>query len=348
MISIGAIAAMQTRVGAAVGAVAGFVNLDAESSLTGWTTTAGTYITRGGGGGFPNPHQGAAYFTQSSAGTSTITQTVDIAAPLLPAVDAGVQFLEIRHRDRTGIDWSTADIGRVQVECLSAGNVVLAVIGYGEHSPTSRSWADVVAVGLVPPLTRRLRLVQSGVQRGGGTTDYYTDALAVTWRAAPPPLAGGDMGFVALDAETGTAGWSFVAGRVLAEAYLPPHQGAHHFSGGAEVLSQMEQVVAVPAARIAAVDAGTQNVSLGWHERAFEAAGDEGRVYFDFLAADQTTILGTLGSARTRPVHTAWTARSFTGAVPAGTRFIRLNYVANRTNGVSNDYYVDAITAAYL
>lgn len=331
------------------GAVTEFVNLGAEAgAMTGWTTT--TWQARQVASGFPDAHAGSWYFWPGNNATATATQTITIDSARHAAIDAGVQYLELRWRARNADENNSLvqDRGRVIIECLSAADVVLGTIGPAhEYYPARSVWGEAVYRGLVPAATRKLRLILAATRPGSVSNDYYVDSVAVSWETAPAVLVGGDMGFRGLDAETGTLGWEVTAGRVLAVAFVTPHQGLAHFTGGNEAASEMRQDVPVPASRISAVDAGTQNVSLSWRERAFEAAGDEGQVFFTFLDASLGT-LGTLGSARTRPSHTAWTLRSFSGAVPAGTRTIRLTYRADRTNGASNDYYVDDIQAAYV
>ncbi len=123
--------------------------------------------------------------------------------------------------------------------------------------------------------------------------------------------------------------------------------GANFFAGGpAEATSRIQQTVDASAAA-AEIDAGSVVAALSADLGGFDGHDDNATVAVDYLSATGATS-GTIQigpvTASERNSVTTLLPRSATGAVPAGTRTMRVAVTATRFNPSYNDGYADNLS----
>lgn len=125
--------------------------------------------------------------------------------------------------------------------------------------------------------------------------------------------------------------------------------GADVFAGGSDAQqSSATQTVAV-GAQAKAIDGGASTARLAGHLGGVDDEGDYAEVTAEFLPADGDAALGApvkIGpvTAAERGNQTALLPRSASGAVPPGTRRIRVTITATRVFGVYTDGYADNLS----
>lgn len=324
-----------------------FVNLDAETGdMTGWTVVRSGFAVRTVASGYPAASQGTYYWAQSTSADAAVYQDHTLTADEIVAVDAGVQWISLLHDVRGVIVDSpvNSDAGRVWLEFRDGGGSTIGTLSaVAPYVGPGQSWGTVSLTGLVPPGTRvvRLHMAQEGY-RNGMTSDFYVDDVRVAWIAEPAPS---EPWFVNLDAELGTFGWEFGSNGFVASIWsgIPAHGGANYFLACTAANCSLSQTVEIAPSRHGAIDAGVQDIDLGWWER-FTGA-DTGQVTLQFLDASNS-VLDSIGSSVAGGPE-SWVQRSFSGTLPASTRKLRLVLNAVRQQGVANDFYVDDIAVAW-
>lgn len=124
--------------------------------------------------------------------------------------------------------------------------------------------------------------------------------------------------------------------------------GANFFAGGNAAVSSAEQVIDVADAT-SEIDAGRARARLSALLGGYQTQGDAAKVDVVYLSASS----GRLGGLQVGPVteadrgsETTFVNRSAEGAIPRGTRQLRVVVTAIRVNGTYNDGYADSVSVA--
>ncbi len=154
------------------------VNPGAEEGLDGWTVTEGIAesLTAGECNGV-NPFAGERYFAVGGLCTESdlarMHQDVDVTA-YADSIDAGVQ---VAYAGGQLSDWSGADIPAMRMVFLDDAGAETGSTGWFEMP--SATWTEVNIEGLLPVLTRTVRLELQGTRIAGQDNDSYFDALSL-------------------------------------------------------------------------------------------------------------------------------------------------------------------------
>ena len=154
------------------------VNPGAEEGLDGWTVTEGIAesLTAGECNGV-NPFAGERYFAVGGLCTESdlarMHQDVDVSA-YADSIDAGVQ---VAYAGGQLSDWSGADIPAMRMVFLDDAGAETGSTGWFEMP--SATWTEVNIEGLLPVLTRTVRLELQGTRIAGQDNDSYFDALSL-------------------------------------------------------------------------------------------------------------------------------------------------------------------------
>jgi len=154
------------------------VNPGAEEGLDGWTVTEGIAesLTAGECNGV-NPYAGERYFAVGGLCTESdlarMHQDVDVSA-YADSIDAGVQ---VAYAGGQLSDWSGADIPAMRMVFLDEAGAETGSTGWFEMP--SATWTEVNIEGLLPVLTRTVRLELQGTRIAGQDNDSYFDALSL-------------------------------------------------------------------------------------------------------------------------------------------------------------------------
>ena len=185
-----------------------------------------------------------------------------------------------------------------------------------------------------------------GGSGGGGSGNLIADGDA---EAATCSLSGYE--------ETTVPGWTITSGGPNAVCFnntggfpsstAPGAQpGNAYFTGGARGNSSLAQTVDV-SADASAIDAGTATYDLSGWLGGYSSQNDRAQLVATFLSATGTT----LGSTQIGPVTntdrgnaTEFLQRTATGAIPSGTRTIRLDLDFIWTVGQTTDGYADNLS----
>jgi hypothetical protein len=244
---------------------------------------------------------------------------------------------------------------------LSTGRVLIA--GGGTHreaaelyDPSARNFSpaatmhDGRTVHSATALCSGKVLVAGGIDRELTThasAELYTPDLP-----APPSgnlLINGDAEASVAGAATAPVGWvaspNFTVASYGAGGGFPDGSGRLFTGGPSTPSSTACQTVDVSGAS-AVIDAGRVTAMLSADIGGYATDGDSARVNSEFLGAAGET----LGSFQTGPVSAAdrdnktkLLPRFASGALPAGTRSIKVTITAVRASGSYNDAYVDNV-----
>lgn len=150
-------------------------------------------------------------------------------------------------------------------------------------------------------------------------------------------------------AEAGMAGWEiFGAATYRWQDY---YNGEFSWYGGDNVnaaqanipYSYMWQDVEVFPIWEADVDGGTCSVNIQWYQGS-ETWDDYANIRVEFLNAAKAVLTSDAGAGLISTRNNWWTLRSFTAAVPAACRYVRVIPEFSLQSGNHNQGYVDQIT----
>ena len=145
---------------------------------------------------------------------------------------------------------------------------------------------------------------------------------------------------------TTPSGWVNVLGSWFSTAdssdFLDPEDGNYIFVEGDDSAGILQQDVAV-ASYAATIDSGHQKFYFsGWEQSYAQDPPDVGAFYVQCLDATKTVVLRNYYSD-TMSFQNGWGQVVDSFYAPANTRFVRIQLVATRYNGLDNDGYFDNI-----
>lgn len=308
---------------------------------TGWSTSVGSgFSVRSDG-----PHSGTYYAMASSSGVYARSyQTVDFPPDVLDDVDAGLIKMSACYW-QNGYP-SDGDNGGADVEFFSgAGGTgsLLALVGVPNIDPTEWTFREIAS--MVPRGTRSIRLNTRGVRTGGANNDCYFDDFDVIL-----DLKGKEHATVISFDGAEASGWTFTSGTSL--SVIANVGGGPWWSRDALVANSQAAFSAyrtafysVPEGAHSDVDAGGAKLQLScWI--GSDTAPDQGRVWIEAFNGSDTS-LGVVAQTAASNVTLLYAGIPYivNGALPAGTRKLRLHLSGNRLTGAATDVYATNIVA---
>jgi hypothetical protein len=177
-------------------------------------------------------------------------------------------------------------------------------------------------------------LANPGAEAGAGAADSST--------IIPPPSWTTTGEFTAVKYETSGFPSTAVSSQIGG--------GTNFFAGGNVATSTGEQVVNVSVAQ-PEIDAGRVSAALSAYLGGFSSQDDNARISMIFLAGNGATLgapeIGPV-TAADRGDQTTLLPRSTCGAVPAGTRSIKVVITGTRVSGSYNDGYADNVSLSLV
>lgn len=149
-------------------------NPGAESGLTGWTVTRGSFLTVEGSGfaGTPDAFEGDFSFAAGDSGNSELVQTLDLSEWAVDIDAGGVQFT-LAAQVRT---WSGDDEAGLALRAFDADDLLLSEITGGPW--TRDSWAARSLTAELPAGTRSVDIALQGTRNVGSDNDAYFDSVS--------------------------------------------------------------------------------------------------------------------------------------------------------------------------
>jgi hypothetical protein len=355
------------------GAESGAAGAGSGNPPPGWMVSGDlTQIAYGTAGGYPTQSspgpadRGAAFFGGGNTATASATQTIAIG-DLASQIDAGTIAYDMSAW--LGGYATQDDSATLVATFLGTGGATLATSQLGPVLAADRGnvtgFVQRASSGTVAAGTRSIRVVLSASRSAGTSDDGYADVLSLALRGTG--AAGANL-VVDGDAEAATCttsgydamttpGWSVTAGGPNAVcvantggfpgASAPGVQpGAAYFTGGTHGDAGLRQIVGVSGIA-AAIDAGTATYDLSGWLGGYGSQNDRAGL----VATFQNAAGGALGSAQLAAVTatdrgnvTKLLRRAASGALPAGTRSIRIDLTFTHTVGGTTDGYADGIS----
>ena len=214
------------------------------------------------------------------------------------------------------------ELGKVRSRRLLPLGFGLVVLALTAVVPAASTASAVVSANLI---------TNPGAEAAAGSSDGSTVAIP-NWTTA--------SGFTAI--QYGASGG--FPGTVVSTAI---GGGSNFFGGGPNSASSSAFQVIDVSASAAGIDTGNGTANLSGYLGGFDTQDDNMVVVAAFLSASNTQ-LGTLTigpvTAADRANVTTLLLRSTSGAVPTGTRTIKVTMTATRLSGTANDGYADNLS----
>jgi hypothetical protein len=340
-------------------------------SIQGWANPTGTPRVRAYATtehqepGVPTDH-GPNYFNGGSADTSSLTQTIDLT-PAGQAIDTGgVTFDASAYIGGAGSDDDTAQM-KVAFKGQDGGE--LSSVTVGPVTPADRDKRTSTLfrrqIGPVPAKTRTAVVTLLMTKTHGSTQTGTADDLSLILVEPPAPesllgknlVVDGDAEAVPMAKTRPTSdvpGWcndSYFAIDYYGDDQKPTSpgpkdRGKNYFYGGeSQRASAWQDIYVEPATRLIDDKNEVDYALSGWLG-GIERQNDSAVVTAEFRDWSGKA----LGSAQIGPVTAAQrkattmlVQQSKSGALPAGTRYIRVTITSTRTDGSTNDGEVDNV-----
>lgn len=316
-------------------------NAGFESGVaTPWTATLGNFsnshVITDADAGTILPRTGSRFARAGSSTRNMNSQTVDIDSGLYNLVDEGVLDCTLSAYINS-FDGDT-DIGCLVMDFYTSADVWLGS-AKSEWMQPDNSWEPISVIGRIPAGTRKIRCSFMGDRRGGANNDTYWDDFSgqITLGATPRlELLNSEGPFVPSNwtstaTLTATSIWDMVASRL----------------NGTAVDATFYKDVDIPSGSQGAVDQAFIDANLEWDQGnltpdstmaslKFYGSGD---AYISQI--DSTDIVA--GTDDTQFIR-----RALSGAVPPGTRKIRIEFFANWAKGANNNTYVNKVVLSLM
>jgi virginiamycin B lyase len=265
-------------------------------------------------------------------------------------------------------------VGRI----TTSGSASYQILSAADHKPTQIVGGPDQAVYLMEPgdgqikrvsmFSGQVSTIQLPAESTGTAGDLAGMSLAADGRiwvagtggntlvrvtAAPRPTTGNLLvnasgeGLTAPGA-SGTVplfGWS-TSPNFTAGGFNQASGNGMLWGGPNNAISYARQLVDV-SADAATIDAGTMTATAGGKIGGFGGQEDHGTILAHFLSGDGA-VLSTIETAPVTPADlggkTGYVDRTIKGIMPAGTRFVEVELLANRITGNSNDAFFDDVS----
>lgn len=318
--------------------------------------------------------RGAKYFTGGpSNANSSLSQTIDLSA-LGSIIDgANITFDLSAYLGGYGTDLDSATLAAT---FQSSTGQVLKTVTLGPLPSQDGTYSEGLyflrQIGFVPVNTRRVNLVLTFNRVNGSYNDGGADNVSLILRApaSADSLIGsnliqnasaedgtatnGEMDYVVevprwvrtgdLDVETYA-----LNGADFANGQLPPTPGANYFTGGNPIgttISTGTQDIDVSGAATR-IDTNSLSYTLSGYLGGYSNQNDNTVLTAEFRDKDfnvlSTNSIGPVTAANRNNI-TTFLSRTVSGALPSGTRFIRIILKMTRTDGNYNDGYADKLS----
>lgn len=308
---------------------------------TGWTDVVGT-LTRTSSG--PSPRTGS-YSHRSGAGTDGVINEAYQDLTFSAGLDAGVDT----GRSTIDLQWwqgrlnSAASPGRMSVEFFDNSMASLGVIDT-ESQSIHIDWTLRSVVGLVPALTRTIRITMYGTVVSGSISYAAFDDITCDLNVPSGNLRiDYPVTIKNSSAEQELSFWIETGGVTTQGSNPDPDQGLLYFFGGLNTAaSSAYQDIELPASLYTDIDAGNTRFDLAWAQNS-DAGSDLATIDLEFFNSSMVSQGTDLGEDL---APTVWTERTRSADIPTTTRTIRITMSFTRIAGTQLNAYIDNVRAS--